>query len=88
MQHGRWYPTVTVLADGRPMVISGSQGTGPINATNPVIATIQVFDVTHPPGHRLSPERRQSPPASFGTPPSRCSPRSSTNHYDSPLLGG
>jgi len=64
MQHGRWYPTVTVLADGRAMVISGSQGTGPISATNPVNATLQVFDVAHPVGHRLSGEEATPSPFS------------------------
>lgn len=64
MPHGRWYPTVTVLADGRAMVISGSQGTGPISATNPVNATIQVFDLGQPAGHRLSPEQPTPSPFS------------------------
>jgi hypothetical protein len=64
MQHGRWYPTVTVLADGRAMVISGSQGTGPITATNPVNATLQVFDATKPAGHRLSVEEATPSPFS------------------------
>jgi hypothetical protein len=64
MQHGRWYPTVTVLADGRATVISGSQGTGPISATNPVNATLQVFDVTKPAGQRLSAEEATPSPFS------------------------
>jgi hypothetical protein len=64
MQHGRWYPTVTVLADGRAMVISGSQHTGPISATNPVNATLQVFDVTKPAGHRVSAEEATPSPFS------------------------
>jgi hypothetical protein len=65
MQHGRWYPTVTVLPDGRAMVMSGSQGTGPISATNPVNATSQVFDVSKPPGSRLSAE--EATPSPFST---------------------
>jgi Galactose oxidase-like, Early set domain/Glyoxal oxidase N-terminus len=65
MQHGRWYPTVTVLPDGRAMVISGSRGTGPISATNPVNATSQVFDVTKPPGNRVSAE--EATPSPFST---------------------
>ena len=64
LQHGRWYPTVTVLADGRAMVISGSQHTGPVGATNPVNATIELFDVTNPPGHRLSAEEATPSPFS------------------------
>jgi hypothetical protein len=63
MPHGRWYPTVTVLADGRAMVISGSQKTGPIGAKNPVNGTIQIFDPSKPAGHRLSAE--QATPSPF-----------------------
>jgi hypothetical protein len=33
MLHGRWYPTLTTLADGRTMVISGLTETGPTNTT-------------------------------------------------------
>ena len=65
MQHGRWYPTVTVLPDGRAAVMSGSQHTGPIGAKNPVNATVQVFDVTKPAGHRLSAE--EPTPSPFST---------------------
>jgi len=64
MAHGRWYPTVTVLSDGRAAVISGSQGTGPVSARNPVNATVQVFDVTQPAGHRLSVEEPTPSPFS------------------------
>ena len=64
MPHGRWYPTVTVLPDGRAAVMSGSQHTGPISATNPVNGTIQVFDVTKPAGHRLSAEEPTPSPFS------------------------
>ena len=56
MDHGRWYPTVTVLPDGRAAAMSGSQHTGPVSAKNPVNATIQVFDVTKSAGQRLSHE--------------------------------
>jgi hypothetical protein len=63
MQHGRWYPTVTVLLDGRAMVISGSRGTKPISATNPVNATSKVFDATKPPRSRLSAEETTPSPA-------------------------
>jgi PKD repeat protein len=31
MEHGRWYPTTTVLGDGRVMVFSGYSETGPTN---------------------------------------------------------
>ncbi|HEY3727072.1 MAG TPA: galactose oxidase-like domain-containing protein [Solirubrobacteraceae bacterium] len=64
MPHGRWYPTVTVLPDGRAAVMSGSQHTGPVSATNPVNATVQVFDVTKPAGHRLSAEEHSPSPFS------------------------
>jgi hypothetical protein len=64
MPHGRWYPTVTVLPDGRAAVMSGSQHTGPVSATNPVNATVQVFDVTKPAGHRLSAEQHTPSPFS------------------------
>jgi hypothetical protein len=64
MPHGRWYPTVTVLADGRAAVMSGSQRTGPIGAHNPVNGTVQVFDVTKPAGRRLSGEERAPSPFS------------------------
>jgi len=64
MQHGRWYPTVTVLADGRAAVMSGSQHTGPVGANNPVNATVQVFDVSKPAGHRLSAEEHTPSPFS------------------------
>ena len=64
MQHGRWYPTVTVLSDGRAAVMSGSQGTGPIGAKNPVNATVQVFDVSKPAGQRLSAEEPTPSPFS------------------------
>ncbi len=33
MAHGRWYPTVTTLGDGREMVFSGLSDTGPMNST-------------------------------------------------------
>jgi hypothetical protein len=69
MPHGRWYPTVTVLPDGRAAVMSGSQHTGPISATNPVNGTIQVFDVTKPAGHRLSAEEPTPSPFSPHFPP-------------------
>jgi hypothetical protein len=69
MPHGRWYPTVTVLPDGRAAVMSGSQHTGPISATNPVNGTIQVFDVTKPAGHRLSAEEPTPSPFSSHFPP-------------------
>jgi hypothetical protein len=65
MEHGRWYPTVTVLPDGRAAVMSGSQHTGPISAKNPVNATVQVFDVSKPAGHRLSAE--EPTPSPFST---------------------
>jgi hypothetical protein len=64
MAHGRWYPTVTVLADGRAAVMSGAQGTGPVGAHNPVNATVQVFDVTRPAGQRLSGEEHTPSPFS------------------------
>ena len=64
MPHGRWYPTVTVLPDGRAMVMSGSQKTGPIGAKNPVNGTIQLFDVSKPAGHRLSAEQPTPSPFS------------------------
>jgi hypothetical protein len=64
MPHGRWYPTVTVLNDGRAAVMSGSQHTGPLGANNPVNATVQVFDVTKPAGHRLSAEEPTPSPFS------------------------
>jgi galactose oxidase-like protein len=69
MEHGRWYPTVTVLPDGRAAVMSGSQHTGPVGAKNPVNATVQVFDVTKPAGHRLSPEEPTPSPFSTNFPP-------------------
>ena len=65
MDHGRWYPTVTVLPNGRAAVMSGSQHTGPIGAKNPVNATVQVFDVTKPAGHRVSAE--EPTPSPFST---------------------
>ena len=65
MEHGRWYPTVTVLPDGRAAVMSGSQHTGPITAKNPVNATVQVFDVSKPAGRRLSAE--EATPSPFST---------------------
>lgn len=64
MPHGRWYPTVTVLADGRAAVMSGSQGTGPVGAHNPVNGTVQVFDVTRPAGQRVSGEEHTPSPFS------------------------
>jgi galactose oxidase-like protein/glyoxal oxidase-like protein len=64
MPHGRWYPTVTVLPDGRAAVMSGSQGSGPIGAHNPVNGTVQVFDVTKPPGRRLAGEEHTPSPFS------------------------
>jgi len=33
MQHGRWYPTVTTLSDGRALVYSGINESGPTNST-------------------------------------------------------
>ncbi len=33
MAHGRWYPTVTLLNDGRIMTFSGYSDTGPTNST-------------------------------------------------------
>ena len=69
MPHGRWYPTVTVLPDGRAMVISGSQKTGPIGAKNPVNGTIQIFDPARPAGHRLSAEEPTPSPFSPHFPP-------------------
>jgi Domain of unknown function (DUF1929) len=69
MPHGRWYPTVTVLADGRAAVMSGSQGTGPIGPNNPVNGTVQMFDVTKPAGHRLSAEAATPSPFSPHFPP-------------------
>ena len=44
--------------------MSGSQHTGPISATIPVNATVQVFDVTKPAGHRLSAEQPTPSPFS------------------------
>jgi hypothetical protein len=64
MPHGRWYPTVTVLPDGQAAVMSGSQHTGPVSAKNPVNATVQVFNVTKPAGHRLSAEEHTPSPFS------------------------
>jgi hypothetical protein len=64
MPHGRWYPTVTILSDGRAAVISGSQNSGPVSAKNPVNASIQVFDVTKPAGQRLSAEEPTPSPFS------------------------
>jgi hypothetical protein len=69
MPHGRWYPTATILSDGRAAVISGSQNSGPLSAKNPVNATIQVFDVTQPAGHRLSAEEPTPSPFSPHFPP-------------------
>ena len=65
MEHGRWYPTVTVLPDGRAAVMSGSQHTGPITAKNPVNATVQVFDVSKPAGQRISAD--EPTPSPFST---------------------
>jgi Domain of unknown function (DUF1929) len=64
MPHGRWYPTVTILSDGRAAVMSGSQNSGPVSANNPVNATVQVFDVTKAAGQRLSPEEPTPSPFS------------------------
>jgi len=64
MPHGRWYPTATILSDGRAAVISGSQNSGPLSTKNPVNATVQVFDVTQPAGHRLSAEEPTPSPFS------------------------
>ena len=54
------------------MVISGSRGTGPISATNPVNATSEVFDATKPPRSRLSAEEATPSPAldEYRVPPS------------------
>jgi hypothetical protein len=38
MQHGRWYPTVTTLGDGRAMTFSGLTETGGINNT------VEIYD--------------------------------------------
>jgi hypothetical protein len=73
MANGRWYPTVTVLADGRAVVMSGSQKGGPLGAHNPVNGTIELFDVTKPPGLRLS---------SGGAAPSPFSPHFPAGHQD------
>jgi hypothetical protein len=64
MARGRWYPTVTVLRDGRAAVMSGSQHTGPIRNNNPVNATVQVFDVKKPAGQRISGEEPTPSPFS------------------------
>jgi hypothetical protein len=49
---GRWYPTVTVLADGRAMILGGSTGVGvsPGNAQN---STYQIFDDSKPAAEKL-----------------------------------
>ena len=64
MPHGRWYPTATILSDGRAAVISGSQKSGPLSTKNPVNGTVQVFDVAQPAGHRLSAEEPAPSPFS------------------------
>ncbi len=64
MARGRWYPTVSVLHDGRAAVMSGSQHTGPTGTNNPVNASIEVFDVNKPAGHRLSGEEPTPSPFS------------------------
>lgn len=44
MEHGRWYPTCTTLADGRVFIISGTQNGGPITPASPVNHTLQLYD--------------------------------------------
>ena len=40
MRHGRWYPTLTTLADGRVVIMSGLDETGVTNATD---TEVEVF---------------------------------------------
>jgi hypothetical protein len=51
---GRWYPTVTVLADGTAMIMGGSDGIG-VSSTVPQNSTYQVFDDAKPEAQKLGP---------------------------------
>jgi hypothetical protein len=43
MPNGRWYPTLTRLANGSVLAISGSSESGPLQASNPVNSTWQTM---------------------------------------------
>lgn len=45
MPNGRWYPTLTRLANGTVLAISGSSGSGPLTSTNLVNSTWQTMSL-------------------------------------------
>lgn len=75
MPHGRWYPTLTELPDGRVLIVGGWDETGGVDNGGPGLPPtmlndqdVEVFDPSTPPGGEATAVVSQLPPNGAGQP--------------------